>query len=184
MSGIEWMFHATAMGPSYDAILDPLARLFGCRVLHDNEVPTRGVERRGGMTWIADNSIEIGQPLGDASPVHRFVERFEVLGGEVGFQTAGHERVVRAGDAAVEVPAGTVHDWWNAGAGIARVRVEVAATGEAPGRPAARFVSMIAMRIAELSKLSNSPVRYGEGSSSSSATRSRSGVLTTVSPSR
>jgi methylmalonyl-CoA/ethylmalonyl-CoA epimerase len=70
------MFHATAMGASYDAILDPLARLFGCRVLHDNEVPTPGVERRGGMTWIADNSIEIGQPLGDASPVHRFVERF------------------------------------------------------------------------------------------------------------
>jgi hypothetical protein len=70
------MFHATAMGPSYDAILDPLARLFGCRVLHDNEVPTAGIERRGGMTWIADNSIEIGQPLGDASPVQRFVDRF------------------------------------------------------------------------------------------------------------
>jgi methylmalonyl-CoA/ethylmalonyl-CoA epimerase len=70
------MFHATAMGPSYDAILAPLARLFGCRVLHDNEVATPGVERRGGMTWIADNSIEIGQPLGESSPVHRFIERF------------------------------------------------------------------------------------------------------------
>jgi catechol 2,3-dioxygenase-like lactoylglutathione lyase family enzyme len=70
------MFHATAMGANYDAILEPLARLFGCRVLHDNEIATPGVERRGGMTWIADNSIEIGQPLGEASPVHRFVERF------------------------------------------------------------------------------------------------------------
>jgi len=70
------MFHATAMGPSYDAILDPLARLFGCRVLHDNEVPTPGIERRGGMTWIADNSIEIGQPLGATSVVQRFVDRF------------------------------------------------------------------------------------------------------------
>ena len=62
--------------PSYDAIFDPLARLFGCRVLHDNEVSTPGVERRGGMTWIADNSIEIGQPLGESSPVRRFLERF------------------------------------------------------------------------------------------------------------
>ena len=70
------MFHATAMGPSYDAILEPLARLFGCRVLHDNEVADPGIERRGGMAWIADNSIEIGQPLGDSSPVHRFLERF------------------------------------------------------------------------------------------------------------
>jgi catechol 2,3-dioxygenase-like lactoylglutathione lyase family enzyme len=70
------MFHATAMGPSYDAILDPLARLFGCRVLHDNEVPTPGIERRGGMTWIGDNSIEIGQPLGTTSVVQKFVDRF------------------------------------------------------------------------------------------------------------
>ena len=70
------MFHATAMGPSYDAILEPLTRLFGCRVLHDNEVPTPGIERRGGMTWIADNSIEIGQPLGATSVVQKFVDRF------------------------------------------------------------------------------------------------------------
>jgi hypothetical protein len=75
-SGVRWMFHATAMGASYDAIFDPLARLFGCRVLHDNEVPTPGIERRGGMTWIADNSIEIGQPLTSSSPVQRFVDRF------------------------------------------------------------------------------------------------------------
>ena|SRR5436190_2729957 len=70
------MFHATAMGQSYDAIVDPLARLFGCRVLHDNEIPIAGIERRGGMTWIADNSIEIGQPLGETSVVRRFVDRF------------------------------------------------------------------------------------------------------------
>jgi catechol 2,3-dioxygenase-like lactoylglutathione lyase family enzyme len=75
-SGVRWMFHATAMGASYDAILDPLASLLGCRVLHDNEVPTPGIERRGGMTWIADNSIEIGQPLNSSSPVQRFVDRF------------------------------------------------------------------------------------------------------------
>ena len=75
-STVKWMFHATAMGPSYDGLLEPLARHFGCRVLHCNDAPTPGIERRGGMTWIADNSIEIGQPLGDSSPVHRFLERF------------------------------------------------------------------------------------------------------------
>ena len=43
----------------------------------------------------------------------------------------------------VEVPVGVVHDWWNAGATIAHVRVEVEADPAAEGRPAARFVSMI-----------------------------------------
>jgi hypothetical protein len=74
--GVRWMFHATAMGPSYEAILEPLQRHFGCRVLHVNELATPGIERRGGMTWIADNSIEIGEPFGSGSPVRRFVEHF------------------------------------------------------------------------------------------------------------
>ena len=72
-----------------------------------------------------------------------FVERFSILEGEVGFQVAGSERVAHSSDGAVEVPAGTAHDWWNAGDGVAHVRVEVEATETAPGRPAARFVSMI-----------------------------------------
>lgn len=70
-------------------------------------------------------------------------ERFTVCEGEVGFQVAGEERLARAGSPTVEVPAGTVHDWWNAGDGVARVRVEVLATPEAPGAPAVRFVGMI-----------------------------------------
>jgi hypothetical protein len=45
-------------------------------VLHDNSVATPGIERRGGMTWAADNSIEIGEPLTKASPAWRFIERF------------------------------------------------------------------------------------------------------------
>ena len=70
------MFHATALAARYEDVLDPLRTLFGCRVLHDNEAPTPGIERRGGMTWIGDNSIEIGEPLGATSPVWRFLERF------------------------------------------------------------------------------------------------------------
>jgi catechol 2,3-dioxygenase-like lactoylglutathione lyase family enzyme len=73
---VKWMFHATAMGPSYDAIVEPLRTLLGCRVLHDDAMDTPGIERRGGMTWIADNSIEIGEPYGATSPVQRFVDRF------------------------------------------------------------------------------------------------------------
>jgi len=74
--GVRWMFHATALAASYDDVIAPLQRLFGCRVLHDNEAATPGIERRGGMTWIGDNSIEIGEPLGATSPVRRFLERF------------------------------------------------------------------------------------------------------------
>jgi mannose-6-phosphate isomerase-like protein (cupin superfamily) len=70
-------------------------------------------------------------------------ERFEVLAGEVGVQVGGSERVARAGDGVVEVPARAEHDWWNAGDGVAHVRVEVAATPGAPGHPAARFMAMI-----------------------------------------
>jgi hypothetical protein len=71
------MFHATAMGPDYDGILGPLARLFGCRVLHRQQLE-EPVGRDGGMTWIGDNSIEIGAPYGPGSSVASFVER---LGG-------------------------------------------------------------------------------------------------------
>jgi len=70
------MFHATAMVADYDATLEPLARLFGFRVLHDNVVPDEGIGRRGGMTWIGDGSVEIGEPVGSRSPVRRFVETF------------------------------------------------------------------------------------------------------------
>ena len=75
MGDVRWMFHATAMGADYDAILDPLQRLFGCRVMHRQQLE-EPVGRDGGMTWIGDNSIEIGAPYGDGSSVAQFVERF------------------------------------------------------------------------------------------------------------
>lgn len=87
--------------------------------------------------------LQPGAAVAGAHVHDHFVERFQVHAGEVGFQTAGSERVARASDEVVEVPAGTVHDWWNAGDGVAEVRVEVVATEGAPGQPAARFASMI-----------------------------------------
>jgi hypothetical protein len=75
MGEVRWMFHATAFGPDYDGILGPLASLFGCRVLHRQQLE-EPVGRDGGMTWIGDNSIEIGSPFGAGSSVAAFVERF------------------------------------------------------------------------------------------------------------
>src|SRR5687768_10074015 len=87
--------------------------------------------------------LQPGAAVAKAHVHDHFVERFEVRAGEVGFQIGGDERVVRPGDGVAEVPAGTSHDWWNAGDGVADVRVEVEATPTAPGRPADRFTSMI-----------------------------------------
>jgi hypothetical protein len=70
------MFHATAMGASYEEVFEPLRQLLGCRVMHLHADGRPGIERRGGMTWIADNSIEIGEPYGETSPVRRFIDRF------------------------------------------------------------------------------------------------------------
>jgi mannose-6-phosphate isomerase-like protein (cupin superfamily) len=87
--------------------------------------------------------LQPGAAVAGAHVHDHFIERFDVREGEVGFQIAGSERPVRPGDGVAEVPAGTSHDWWNAGDGIAHVRVEVEATPEAPGQPAGRFVAMI-----------------------------------------
>jgi quercetin dioxygenase-like cupin family protein len=87
--------------------------------------------------------LQPGAAVAGAHVHDHLVERFEVRAGEVGLQLAGEERVARAGDALVEVPAGTVHDWWNSSDGVTHVHVMVAATDAAPGQPAARFVSMI-----------------------------------------
>jgi quercetin dioxygenase-like cupin family protein len=80
--------------------------------------------------------LQPGAAVARAHVHDRLVERFEVLDGEVGFQIGGDERTLHPGDSA-EVPVGTVHDWWNAGDGIAHVRVEVI------GDAAARFVAML-----------------------------------------
>src|SRR5690242_20079074 len=95
----------------------------------------------GGRRVEADLSLQPGAAVAGAHVHDHLVERFAVQAGEIGLQVAGDERVARAGDGPVEVPAGTVHDWWNAGDGVAHVHVEITATGDAPGPTAARFIS-------------------------------------------
>jgi hypothetical protein len=75
---IDGLWHSTIMGPDYDALLAPLQRFFGAVVMHHQYSEAPEIGRSGGMIWIGDNSVEIGAPVGDRSPVRKFVER---LGG-------------------------------------------------------------------------------------------------------
>src|SRR3974390_3210627 len=89
MAHIDGLWHATAMGADYFGLLEPLEDLFGAVVMHDTASKEPEVGRRGGMIWLGDNSIEIGAPLGERSPVRGFVER---LGGGM------HSIAVRVSD--------------------------------------------------------------------------------------
>ena len=57
------MFHSTAMVADYDLAVERLRDLFGLAVLEYGESSEPGIGRRGGMAWIGDNAIEIGQPV-------------------------------------------------------------------------------------------------------------------------
>ena len=107
------------------------------------EIANYDPEAAGGRRVEVNLWLQPGAAVAKAHVHDHFVERFEVREGEVGFQIGGEERVVRPGDGVAEVPVGTAHDWWNAGDGVANVRVEVEATPTAPGEPADRFASMI-----------------------------------------
>src|SRR5215212_9701628 len=52
-------------------------------------------------------------------------ERFEVIDGVLGYRRGDERGELRAGDDGMTVPAGVMHDWWNAGDGILRARVTV-----------------------------------------------------------
>lgn len=86
--------------------------------------------------WLQPGAAVIGEHTHSALD-----ETFTVVEGEVGFRRDGRESIARAGDT-VDVPAGARHDWWNAGDGLANVRVELEST-DPTRRMAERFVSMI-----------------------------------------
>jgi methylmalonyl-CoA/ethylmalonyl-CoA epimerase len=71
---VRWMFHSTCMVSDYDLAVSVLGRLVNLQVLEYSESTEPGIGRRGGMTWVGDNSIEIGQPLGEGAAA-RFVEQ-------------------------------------------------------------------------------------------------------------
>jgi mannose-6-phosphate isomerase-like protein (cupin superfamily) len=98
-------------------------------------------QETGGVRLVADLYAYPGaQVLGEH--VHeRLDERFSVLSGTLDVKRDGVESTAEAGEA-VEVPAGTAHDWWNAGETTSHVRVEVETI---PGSEpmATRFLEMI-----------------------------------------
>jgi methylmalonyl-CoA/ethylmalonyl-CoA epimerase len=69
------MFHSTAMVPDYDRAIAQLQALAGLRVLEYNESLRPQIGRRGGMTWLGDNSLEVGQPIVPSGGAARFVAR-------------------------------------------------------------------------------------------------------------
>jgi catechol 2,3-dioxygenase-like lactoylglutathione lyase family enzyme len=73
---VRWCFHTTAMVADYERTRDALVRLVGLRVLEDSRLEHPAIGRRGGMTWVGDNVIEIGEPIVEGGAVDRFVRRF------------------------------------------------------------------------------------------------------------
>src|SRR3954470_7548769 len=67
------MWHSTAMVADYDMAIERLQAIGGLRVLEYSESTQPEVGRRGGMTWIGDNSIELGQPIVDGAGAAKFV---------------------------------------------------------------------------------------------------------------
>ncbi len=72
---VRWLFHSTAMVADYNLAVRNLATLVGLTVLEYGESTEPGIGRRGGMAWVGDNSIEIGQPIVEGAAA-RFVSRF------------------------------------------------------------------------------------------------------------
>jgi len=93
-----------------------------------------GTEESDGKRIIVDLTIKPGGAVVNEHVHPSIKESFSVLKGEVGFRLDGEESIAGPGKT-VHVPPGVVHDWWNAGAYEAIVRVEIS--------PGTRFEEMI-----------------------------------------
>jgi quercetin dioxygenase-like cupin family protein len=92
-----------------------------------------GTEDSGGDLLVVDGYVKPGGAV-TGEHVHPAIdEHFTVLRGRVGFRIDGREAIAESGER-LHVPAGTAHDWWNAGQEEALVRAEI--------RPGARFEEM------------------------------------------
>ena len=92
-----------------------------------------GTEDSGGGLLAVDVYVRPGGAV-TGEHVHPAIEEtFTVVRGRVGFRLDGRESIARVGQR-LHVPAGTAHDWWNAGNKEAHIEVEI--------RPGARFEEM------------------------------------------
>jgi len=92
-----------------------------------------GTEDSGGELLEVDVYVRPGGAVTGAHVHPTIEEYFTVVRGQVGFRIDGHESIAEP-DRRLHVPAGTAHDWWNAGEEEARIIVEI--------RPGARFEEM------------------------------------------
>jgi quercetin dioxygenase-like cupin family protein len=92
-----------------------------------------GTEDSGGELLVNEGYIRPGGAVVGEHVHPAIQETFEVLSGRVGFRIDGRESIAGPGER-LHVPAGTAHDWWNAGEEEAHVVVEI--------RPAERFEQM------------------------------------------
>ena len=93
-----------------------------------------GTKDSEGRLLVSDLYVKPGGAVA-GEHVHPIIEEwFTVKSGRVGFRIDGRESIAEL-DRRLHVPAGTAHDWWNAGQEEAHVVVEVS--------PAERFEEMI-----------------------------------------
>ena len=87
-----------------------------------------GTEDSGGELLVVDGYIKPGGAV-TGEHVHPTIEEwFTVVRGRVGFRIDGRESIAEPGER-LHVPAGTAHDWWNAGEEEAHVRAEISPGG-------------------------------------------------------
>jgi quercetin dioxygenase-like cupin family protein len=105
------------------------------RVTGERAVVLRGDEDGQGQSALVHLTL---RPHGAVAGEHihpHVQERFQVISGLLGTRLGGAERTLTAGQEAT-APAGSTHDWWNAGEDDAEVLIEIS-----PLEP--RFVLMI-----------------------------------------
>ncbi len=110
------------------------------RVTKEYCVVLRGSEDRGDGPMVVHLTAGPGAAVAAAHVHPALHERFRVISGRLSARIGGREQVLSAGEDA-RVPAGVVHDWWNASeTEDAHVVVEIE---EADGGDAGRFELMI-----------------------------------------
>jgi hypothetical protein len=84
------------MVADYEHTRDALVRLVGLRVMEDSRIEHPAIGRRGGMAWVGDNIIEIGEPIVSGGAVDRFVSTFGSHMSSIAVQVADIDATVEA----------------------------------------------------------------------------------------
>ena len=83
-----------------------------------------GTEDSGGELLVVDGYVLPGGAVAGEHVHPAIEESFTVVSGQVGFRIDGRESIAEPGER-LHVPAGTAHDWWNAGEKEAHAVVEI-----------------------------------------------------------